>query len=375
MSGQRGGSWLNPLDNIGYYGGQAANAISSGLSNTYLGNQALTFTGSDSSNVYVNNAPSKPSVLGTQAGQPTANSGGSSATTLANQSGSYTGGGTAGLTTEQLNYINRVFDTQKAAYANQLATLDPQRQANELSLQNAYQTKSNYLQQDFDTGTRNLQEATGQVNTAKERSLRDILDQMRVMNQSYNNQLGAYGAGDSSAANLIGQALGAKASRNRGDVLYNTNQQLGAIDDQTQQLNAEFERNKYQLDDWKKTSLNSIASEYLKAKQAIELQMQTADANRYAELAKLSDAYNQQAIDALGQVQGTYATQAQQMMDFYRNQFGEKNVSIDPALQQYAVKPITAGQVGSFNMPTQVNPENSVLSLFRKRPEDQELAY
>jgi hypothetical protein len=274
----------------------------------------------------------------------------------------------------QVDYVNQAFNTQKAGYQNQLNVLQPQRQASELGVVNDYQGKLNNLQEDYNTGLGNLATSRNTINTSRERGLKSISDQLRLQGQSYRNQLGAYGAGDSSATGLINQALGQNASNNRGDVLFNSTNQLQGVDQQQQGLDTSFKRNRESLDTWKQDALNSIAQQYLTTKQQLEAEMANADANRYQQLAQISSSYNQQAIDALSHVQNLYADQASQLMDSYRNQFAQKNVQIAPELQQYQVAPIDAGRLAGLAMPSQVNPDYSSLSLLRKRTGQQPLS-
>lgn len=272
---------------------------------------------------------------------------------------------------QQSNLINQAFDTQIAGLQSQLGLLGKQQDNAELGIQKNYQNKANDLNYSYNSGMGNLADSRQQVNYLKEKSLKDILDQLRIQSQSYNNQLGAYGAGDSSAVGMINQALGARSTKNRGDVLYNSGQQIGAIDDQQQNLQHTFDSQTKQLNDWKDQSLSQLALDYTKQKQAIRAEMKNADYQRYQQLSQYDASMTQKAIAQLADLEGMYKQQAADLLKQYKNFYAPQTISIDPSLTKYQVAPIDAGTLRGLAMPDQVNPENSVLSLFRRRPEDQ----
>jgi hypothetical protein len=267
------------------------------------------------------------------------------------------------------NFVNQAYDTKIAGLQSLMDTLDPQQDAAGLQVNNQYQNQSNALQSQQAQGHRNLDMAQNQVDTSKAHSLNDLRNQVATMGMSYNNQLGAYGAGDSSAAGMIQQALSGQASKNRSNVMNNAAQQGQAITMQGQDLDTEYQNNLKSLDDWKAASLNDVATKFLQQRQAIQQQMVGANADRYQALAQADASYTQQAIQQLSQLEGVYRQNAQDLVGRYQ-QMTAPGMSVNPALQQYAVQPITPGQLSGLSGIPQLQNDNGGYYVPRKFQED-----
>jgi hypothetical protein len=280
------------------------------------------------------------------------------------------GGGTGGSTSKvDPNFVNQAYDTKIAGLQSVFDTLDPQEQSARLQVGNQYQNQANTLQTQQAQGHRNLTMAQNQVDEGKAKSLNDLRSQVQTMGMSYNNQLGAYGAGDSSAAGLIQQALSGMASKNRAGVMDSAAQQGQQIQLQGQDLDTEFQNNIKSLDDWKASSLNDIATKFMQQKQAIQQQMVGANADRYQALAQADASYTNQAIQQLAHLEGVYKQQATDLVGRYQG-LTAPNQQINPALQQYAVNPISAGQISSISSVPQVQGNNGAYMVPRKFNED-----
>jgi hypothetical protein len=267
------------------------------------------------------------------------------------------------------NFVNQAYDTKIAGLQSLYDTLNPQQDAASLQVNNQYQNQSNAMQSQQAQGHRNLDMAQNQVDTSKAHSLNDLRNQVATMGMSYNNQLGAYGAGDSSAAGMIQQALSGQASKNRANVMNNAAQQGQAITMQGQDLDTEYHNNIKSLDDWKAASLNDIATKFLQQRQAIQQQMVGANADRYQALAQADASYTQQAIQQLSQLEGVYRQNAQDLVGRYQ-QMTAPGMSVNPALQQYAVQPITPGQLSGLSGIPQLQNDNGGYYVPRKFQED-----
>lgn len=282
---------------------------------------------------------------------------------------SVAGGGGASTSKVDPNFVNQAYDTKIAGLQSVLDTLQPQQDAATLNVNNQYQNQSNALTTQKAQGDRNLNIASDQVQSSKAHSLNDLRSQVETMGMNYNNQLGAYGAGDSSAAQLLQQALGGMASKNRYGVMTNAAQQDQAITLQKGDLQSEFDNNLKSLGDWKNSSLNDIATKFLQQKQAIQQQMVGANADRYQALAQADAAYTNQAIAQLSNLENVYRSQASQLIGQYQ-QIQGPNAQINPALQQFAVQPISAGQVSNIATVPQYNTDNAGYTMPRKFNED-----
>lgn len=270
----------------------------------------------------------------------------------------------------KIDYINRSFDAQKEQYNSQLRTLGPQQDAAEGRIINQYTTRNNDLRSDFAKGNRNLDTSQNKVNSERERGLDSIRRQLQQQSMSYANQLGAFGAGDSSASTLINQALTGSAARNRGDLLGNVTDQTVAINTQRKDLEDSFDRNTRDLVTWKQSTLTDIAEKFLAQKQKIRTAMASADAERANQLAQLDENLTQDALNKLSHLEDVYRQNANELVAQYRNALAPSTVKIAPELQDYAVKPIDAGQLADIGQ-VQSNVAEDPLAVLRRKEEDE----
>lgn len=284
------------------------------------------------------------------------------------------GTGDSGSANRQANIdlINQSYNTQLNNYRAQLGSLSDAQKAAERQIGSQFNNQLNKLETGVAQGRRNLADATNAVTEKKVRSLKDLQDQFRQSAMSYNNQLGAMGAGDSSAARLIGQALGGQVSRNRGDVLGNAADQYNTIDRQSKDLEISFEQNKRDLDTWRGGMMNDVATRFAQQRAEIQNAMASATAEQQQRLLELDAGNVQDAIRALQNLESQYAQGISSLTDRYRAVAQPTQYSIDPSLQEYAVRDINAGQIAGLTMPDQVNPEADIVSaLLRRRQEEQ----
>lgn len=269
-----------------------------------------------------------------------------------------------------MNLVNSQFDTQIAGLQSQLGTVGAQEGFNNRQITNQYDTRSARLNQDVNTGRTNLDRSQNKITDSRLRGLKSIADQLRQQGMSYNNQLGAMGAGDSSASQLVNFALGNQAGKNRYDVVRNASDQEVAVQDQRKQLETDFQRNMQDLDTWKAQSLQDVALKYAEIRNQIQNQMATANVQRQQQLAQYDASATQAAINELGRIQGMYAQQAADLNNRYNAMSPQSTINVNQGLLNYDVKPIDEGVLASVGLPASVNPEAQVTAV-RKRPEDQ----
>lgn len=279
---------------------------------------------------------------------------------------------TSSVNQSQINAIRASFGAQKAGLQSQLDTLTPAQQAAERNVSSQFDLQRNALDTGYAQGQRDLNNSANQVKENQLKSLRDIADQVRQQGMSYNNQLGAYGAGNSSAAQLINQALGASASKNRSNVMGQSSQQLGDIGTRLQDLQTSYGQNMNSLNNWKQSQLSEIASKYADQKRQIQLAMANADATQAQQLAQYDASLTQQAIASLGNIENMFKQQTAELNNQYQNMFAPTQYAIPQDLTQYVVNPLDPQQVTNFDMPDAVNPESAMAAILRRRPEDQQ---
>lgn len=289
-----------------------------------------------------------------------------------NQNGGYSAYG--GQTYQNPDLVRALFGAKRSGLQSQVGVLDAEHEASQARIGNQYQTKYNDLSENLAVGKRNLGESRNVVNEQRARSLQDIRDRLSSQSMSYANQLGAMGAGDSSATGLVNSSLAGMASKNRGDVQENASGQLRTIDTQEENLTREYTRNVRDLDTWRQQTLSDLATEIVKTKQQVQQAIAQANAEEAQQLAQYDASYTQQAIAALNNLQNTYAQQANALSERFRNALAPQSIRISPELQQYEVKPIEAGALRSLEMPEAVNPESEALAILRRREEEEQNA-
>jgi hypothetical protein len=297
---------------------------------------------------------------------PTANEGGS--TLAATSTYDPVAAQAAAQKAAEQNLVNQMFDTKVAGLQSQYDSLAPQEQSAQLGISNQFTTKSNDLSTARAQGDRNLNMSRNQVNEYRARSLKDIRDNLLNQSMSYNNQLGAFGAGDSSAASQIQRALSGLASKNRGNVVSDASNQETQINIKQEDLATAFQQNMRDLNAWRQNSLAELANKFMTQRQQIQQAMSQADVDRAQQLAQYDQSQTQVAIERLANLENMYRTQATQISDFYKNYFAPKDISIAPELQQYQVNPISAGELRNLGSvkPVAENPNTAAIRKFEE---------
>lgn len=288
--------------------------------------------------------------------------------------GAGTGGPSSAEKAEYADFTNKAYDTKISGLQSVYDTLNPQEDNARLNVTNQWQNQSNALQSQKAIGERNLNMAGEQVEAGKVKSLADLGRQIQTMGMSYNNQLGNYGAGDSSAAGLIQQALSGMASKNRANVMGSASQQQTQIGLQKGDLQTEFDNNWKSLDDWKNGSLNDIATKFMQQRQQIQQQMAGANADRAQALAGIDRSYVNMAMQALGNLENQYRSAATELVGKYQS-MAAPNAAISQNLQQFAVKPIEAGKINQMSMTPSYSQGNQPTALANRRPFEQDYGY
>lgn len=285
--------------------------------------------------------------------------------------GAASSGPSAAEKAEYAGFTNKAYDTKIAGLQSVYDTLNPQEDNARLQVTNQWQNQSNALQSQKAIGERNLNMAGEQVEAGKVKSLADLGRQIQTMGMSYNNQLGNYGAGDSSAQALIQQALGGQASKNRANVVGSASQQQTQIGLQKGDLQTEFDNNWKSLDDWKTGSLNDIATKFMAQRQQIQQQMAGANSDRAQALAQIDRSYVNMAMQALGNLENQYRSAASELVGKYQS-MAAPNASISANLQQFAVKPIEAGRIASMTQAPGYSSGNTVTAAPLRKSFDQD---
>lgn len=275
---------------------------------------------------------------------------------------------------QNIDFVNQSFDTKLAGLQSQFDTLGAQEGAGTRQINNQFNTRNTRLNQDVQTGRGNLDTSANKIVDSRLRGLKSISDQLRQQGMSYNNQLGTFGAGDSSAQQLINYAIGGQASKNRGELVRNASDQTTAVESQRKELETNYQRNVQDLETWKGSALQDLSLKYAEIKNQIQNEMVNANIQRQQQLAQYDASVTQAAISQLQNIQANYQRQAQDLNARFNAMAPDNAVNINQGLLNYDVKPIDPGVVASVDLPASVNPEAARAAILRKRQEDQPVA-
>jgi hypothetical protein len=271
---------------------------------------------------------------------------------------------------QKAGFINQVFDKKKNMFQIQMDSLNPQEEAGRGNIANQFNSKMNDLNLGLERGKRNLDSSRQVVNEDRSRGLQQLRDQFNQQSMSYNNQIGAMGAGNSSAAQLINIALGSETSKNRGGVMRDASRQLNEIDTRQKDMEVDFENNRKELDNWKNTSLSELAIKFGDMRRQLQSEMANADFERAQQLAQLDVNLTNAALAALGNIENQYRASANSLADQYKNMFAPKDIALKPELQQYLTQKIDPGQIERMAMPEDVQRMQEE-ALIRKKLEEE----
>lgn len=257
--------------------------------------------------------------------------------------------------------INNLHNSQNLA---QQVSNQGQNQVNQ-----SYGVQKSGIDQQLAQGHANLDLAQQQLDTSKSRGLRDLGNQMRMMINSYGNQAGVMGAGDSSAMPMLSMALTNEANRNRGDLLQNVSQQQSGINLQGSQLDDNYQQQVKMLDDWKSQQLSSIVNNYASQLQQIQQQTAGLEGQKAIDLAYIGQGQAaNEALQKLQALEAGYNANTNQLQTAY-GQLQAPTTDISKYSQQFQVNPVDAGQIQKLNFQNNAagyTPDNIPITLLRK---------
>lgn len=263
-----GGGASELVGAVGSAGGLLPNSVAS--SATTLGhnitNPAVNINGS--LNPITFGAGSSPLTS-----KPTQGSTNSPSVAVTPSSGSASTGGSSDA---GLNAYLSTAGLQLGNLQNDYSAVDPAQNSAVAGVNNTYAPQYNTLDTQLAQGQAANQAAQTTLDQNKSIALRDLGNQLLGMYNSYNNQIGVSGAGNSSAADLIGYALSQEANNGRGDIGAQYGQQQTGINQNASNLLANYQNQKDTLDANKTSTLNQIAVQYGQERQNIQDQILAA---------------------------------------------------------------------------------------------------
>lgn len=211
----------------------------------------------------------------------------------------------------------------------------------------SYQTQAN-------AQNATLQNDISSQQNQQQLSLAELADQIRGQNQGLTAQLGAVGAGSSSASLAGQQALAHEQNTQQANVDQQANANISNAQTQQAGVNSVLQSNLAQLNTYKQNQIAQIQNQYAQLQTQLATALQTAQGEEKARLAEFGQSLTGSAIQSLTNLNSQINSQAQNLI----NQGGADTSS---ALQNIptaqAVNPITTQALSPFTNNTQ--PGNS----------------
>lgn len=329
-----------------------------------LGPQQTTMGGTLNSNgQLVYSAPTSQSVLGSSDIK-------SSSSTTPSPAATQTGTGTNA--TNYGSIFQPLYDNQVNAYQSQMNALPNYQATEEAGVNNTFNPQANTLNDQHAQGQANLDLAQQQLNTNQSQGLRNIGNNLRSALNGYQNQIGVLGAGNSSAAPLIGYALSQQGNRQMSDFNTGVAQQQSGIDLQHTALEKNFQDQMDGLNSWKSQQLNNIALKYSQQQQALQNAIANAKGDEARYLAMYgSTALAQQAVSDLQNLESGYNDQVGQLNSHLQS-VAAPQTDISKYAGPYTVQTVTPDQLQTQSLTAnQASPADTSASASLLRRPDQ----
>lgn len=288
------------FQNAGYNQQQTGASIASGLAPRAFGGVGLVAPAYASEGPGSGYVPPQP--------QPTNNNGGGGS--YIQQTYSPTPQPTPQPEEQRQDPLQAYRDQLNQSYANLENQLTPWKQQQEQGIQDIYNNSLQDINLQKDAGLSSLNNQRGRVETNQVRNLKDLASAMGQSFNSYANQLGVMGAGDSSAAKvMLPYALSRTEAQQRGEITRGSQDAYSGIDERESNLHNMVLQETNNLNKAKMQEMNSIADWFNNAKYQIA-QMKGQDVRGMAENVLM------QALQAADQVNQQYTARQNSLRDW-----------------------------------------------------------
>jgi len=275
------------------------------------------------------------------------------------------------------NEINSGYGQYTSNLQGLQSTYGTQRDDELASASRIYEQMFGGLEEQKATNLAKLDANRGNVENRQAQSIKDLQQNLATVSRGMSMQLGAQGAGDTSAANvMMPYAYTKLAGQQEGSIRNQSNDQLFQIDQQEQDTQLEFSNMWRQTEVDKETQLNSVKQYYGDAISKIQAAIAQAPLDQSRDLAALSQSLLSEAQANLRQLESedrqrkegltTWATQRMSELNNAKLELsGSANFSpqdiVWSELQMMGAQPATGGQGEAFY--------NPMLAASKKRQE------
>ena len=240
-------------------------------------------------------------------------------------------GGSSDLERQQREMQAKIRGNIENTYGNivgrldKLAGLYPQWQQEDVgSLQNAYNTSAQGISNELNAQKQKLGTYRQDIQKNKKLGLQEISQNLRNLMKATGMQLGAMGAGASSASQVImPYALGKQASRSSAQVIKGANDQFADLDRKMIDVQSTYDQEKNQLDQWLNDSKSSIVQRYRDMKTAIDNAKNQADEKKMVALNALDASLLQNVQNRVNQLDALHQQYAMQVDQWAKNRIAQ----------------------------------------------------
>lgn len=224
------------------------------------------------------------------------------------------------------NTINSGYDSLLSNYQNLIPFYEGQQNTQLQSAQDIYNQIAQGLGQTKDTAMDKLGIARNQVQSNVSNSAKDLQQNLLGVIRNTGMQLGAMGAGDTSASNVMAPYAYTKlAGQEYGKIQRQGNDQLFQIQTQEKDTENQYNQMVNQAQIEKEQQLQGIRNQFGGIISQIRSQMASVPAEKAQALANLQNNLLQQAQSRLSQIEGYYINLQSDMQNWAQNRMAQLN--------------------------------------------------
>lgn len=213
--------------------------------------------------------------------------------------GDNNGGGNVDPYAAYRNEISQGWDNYLGQLNSMYEGLNTQRSSQEDIANSQYKQGVNTLDLQKTQGLSNLDTEKSELQTNQAKTLRDLSGSLKNAFMAGNVYLGARGAGDSSAANQYSYALAKEGSRQRGDVMSQTADQMAEINKRAENLQNVYNTEVNNLDEVRNSKISEIANWFAGQQNYVKSQIASGQLNKSQDLASVSKSILDRALSAM----------------------------------------------------------------------------
>ena len=213
------------------------------------------------------------------------------------------------------------------------------------------QASENLFNQQANAQTNTLRGGINQQQNQQQLSLAELADQIRGQNQGLQAQLGAVGAGNSSAAGAGQQALAHEQNIQRANIDQQGTTNISNAQNQIQGVNQVLGANMTQLETAKQNNINNITNNYSSLMKQLQVALTTASGEEQARLAEFGQSLTSAATTALQNLTGLNGSIQNNVTGLLNA--GNQNATTQAIPQAQSLSPIVTQPVSPFTNNTQ----------------------